>query len=107
MTRNEQHHLSTANYHFAIALTHGQRDLTDQVTLDAISMRLVAGIDALNALSPGTRDAVVGDGWRAMWAMRNRIAHAYDAVGAEVLASTVSEDIPHLMERLEAVIAKE
>jgi len=106
VTRNEQHNLSTAKYHFTIALAHGQRDLTDQVTIDAISMRIIAAIEALNALSPETRDTLVGDVWRDMRAMRNRIAHAYDTVDPDLVAITVSEDIPRLMERLEALIAK-
>lgn len=105
MTRNPQHHLATAKYHFSIAVEHGQRELTDQVTIDAISLRIMAGVDALNELTPEAREALVGDAWRDMRAMRNRIAHAYDTVDSKRLEQTLREDIPILIERLDALLA--
>jgi uncharacterized protein with HEPN domain len=61
--------------HFEVVADYGSGDLSDQRTIDAICMRLSAGIEALSGLSDADRVALFGDVWTQMWGMRNRIAH--------------------------------
>jgi uncharacterized protein with HEPN domain len=39
--------------------------------------------------------------------MRNRIAHGYDQVDEEVIWVTATDDIPRLIEQLEAILRKD
>ena len=38
--------------HFDIAINYSQRDLSDQIVIDAVAMRLSAGVEALGARIP-------------------------------------------------------
>ncbi|WP_062310256.1 hypothetical protein [Demequina rhizosphaerae] len=60
MTRTEAERLRDARRHLATALEYGQHAPLEQVHLDAICMRIAAGIEALNGLSPGSRHALFG-----------------------------------------------
>lgn len=69
--------LQEALAHFEVVAEYGTGDLSDQKTIDAICMRLSAGIEALSGLDVVDREARFGSVWNQMWGMRNRIAHAY------------------------------
>ena len=52
--------------HFEVVADYGSGDLSDQKTIDAICMRLSAGIEALSGLSDADRDALFVDVWSQM-----------------------------------------
>ena len=77
MTRTREESLREAQTHFGPMVTHAQGDLTVQLVIDAVCMRLSAGVEALARLDAPTRDRLFGDAWPLRWGMRNRIAHGY------------------------------
>ena len=89
--------LSEALEHLEAAETYASRDLTDQVVIDAIALRLSAGIEALGQLSDAERVGLLGDTWPAMRGMRNRIAHGYAGVAERYLVEVVRSDLPGLV----------
>ena len=96
--------LQEAMAHFEVVADYGSGDLSDQKTIDAICMRLSAGIEALSGLSDGDLDALFGDVWPHMWGMRNRIAHGYLLVEPAIVRSTVDRDLPVMVEAVNAAI---
>jgi uncharacterized protein with HEPN domain len=96
--------LEEALAHFEVVAEYGSGDLADQKTVDAICMRLSAGIEALSALIAADREALFGDVWNQMWGMRNRIAHGYLLVEPAIVRSTVDRDLPMMIEVVEAGI---
>ncbi len=52
--------------HFEVVADHGSGDLSHQKTIDAVCMRLSAGIEALSGLSDADRAALFGDVWTQM-----------------------------------------
>lgn len=96
--------LEEALAHFEVVAEYGSGDLADQKTVDAICMRLSAGIEALSALSAADREALFGDVWNQMWGMRNRIAHGYLLVEPAMVRSTVDRDLPMMIGVVEAAI---
>lgn len=73
-----------------------------QVTTDAMSMRLSAGLEAMSGLPIDLRDRVTAGEWKAMWGMRNRLAHGYALADGGFIRATAARDVPALIERLEA-----
>lgn len=67
--------IDEALHHLEVAQSYAQRDLTDPMTLDAISLRLAAGIEAFGSLPPHIRDEASKSDWHVLRGMRNRIAH--------------------------------
>lgn len=96
MSRTTAEILGDAHAHFA-RLENADRDLDDQLVVDAICMRLSAGIEALARLENADRDRLFGADWTVMWGMRNRIAHGYLLVNAEIVRQTVDEDLPGIV----------
>jgi uncharacterized protein with HEPN domain len=76
--------------------------LDDQLVIDAICMRLSAGVEALARLDTATRDRLFGDAWPLMWGMRNRIAHGYLLVDTDIVRRTLEHDIPPILTGIEA-----
>lgn len=85
--RQPRQMLQEAMAHFEVVAEYGSGDLSDQKTIDAICMRLSAGIEALSGLSADDREALFGDVWSQMWGMRNRIAHGYLLVEPAIVRS--------------------
>jgi uncharacterized protein with HEPN domain len=83
---------------------HAEGDLADQLVIDAVCMRLAAGVEALARLDTPTRDRLFGDAWPLMWGMRNRIAHGYLLVDTDIVRRTVQHDIPPIMARIDSEI---
>lgn len=48
-------------------------------------------------LENADRDRLFGADWTVMWGMRNRIAHGYLLVNAEIVRQTVDEDLPGIV----------
>lgn len=79
---------------------HAARDLGDQLVVDAVCMRLSAGIETLATLDPIARSEIFGADWPLMWGMRNRIAHGYLLVDSTIIRQTLAQDVPALMSRI-------
>ena len=96
--------LQEAVAHFEVVAEYGEADLTDQKTVDAICMRLSAGVEALSGLEAVEREALFGEVWNQMWGMRNRIAHGYLLVEAAIVARTLERDLPLLIDIVKSAI---
>ncbi|MCI1746997.1 MAG: DUF86 domain-containing protein [Acidipropionibacterium sp.] len=107
MSRTSVETLRDALTHFRLMMTYAQRNLNDQLVIDAVCMRLSAGIEALATLDPSVRDMIFGDDWPLMWGMRNRIAHGYLLVDSSIIRQTLMIDIPNLMARIENALEHE
>ena len=93
--------LGEALHHFRTMLGYANHDLDEQLVIDAVCVRLSAGLEVLNRLDRDVRDQLFGDKWTAMWGMRNRIAHGYLLVSAPIIRRTLEADIPELVEQIE------
>ncbi|MCL2788097.1 MAG: DUF86 domain-containing protein [Micrococcales bacterium] len=102
MGRRSPEVLHDALSHLRTAQAHAQRDLNDQVVIDAVCMRLSAGIEALANLDPDLREQLFAADWPLMWGMRNRIAHGYVLVDAVIVRRTLIRDVPTIVHRIEA-----
>ncbi len=101
MSRQPDEILRDALAHFEIVLAYAQHNLDDQLVIDAICMRLSAGIEALATLEMNVRDLLFGADWPLMWGMRNRIAHGYLLVDAAIVRQTLAQDIPKIIDRIQ------
>ena len=101
MTRSDLELLQEAALHFGFVNTYADDGELDQKTIDAISLRISAGIEVLNRLAPAKRAELFGDNWSLMWGMRNRIAHGYLLVSAERIRETVARDLPQIVATLD------
>lgn len=97
MSRQPHEILRDALAHFRLLQSHATHDLDDQLVIDAVCMRLAAGIEALAALPPEDRDSLFGTDWQLMWGMRNRIAHGYLLVEPQIVKMTIDHDIPGIV----------
>jgi uncharacterized protein with HEPN domain len=88
--------------HLDAAIAYADDGAFDEKTIDAICMRISAGVEALSALPARSRDRLFGDQWPAMWGMRNRIAHTYSRVETAVVIATVRDDLPEIRARTRA-----
>ncbi len=117
MSRSEQEVLREALTHFELMLDHARGDDTgddtggvmsdvmDQLVLDAVCMRLSAGVEVLNRLDPGVREGLFGDSWPLMWGMRNRIAHGYLLVDGAIIRRTLVTDVPAIMAQIHRALS--
>ena len=105
MSRTTRERLADATLHLDTAIAYAADGPFDEKTIDAICMRISAGIEALNALSPSRRDQLFGDQWSAMWGMRNRIANTHSRVEAAAVIATLREDLPRISARIRAYLA--
>lgn len=101
MSRQPDEILRDALAHFEIVLAYAEHDLDDQIVIDAICMRLSAGVEALGTLEPNVRDRLFGPDWSLMWGMRNRIAHGYLLVDTAIVRQTLAQDIPKIIDRIQ------
>lgn len=100
MTRTTVEILRDALAHFQIMQSHAEQDLAERLVIDAVCMRLSAGIEALAALDPNVREEMFGEVWPLMWGMRNRIAHGYLLVDTTIIRQTLIHDVPSIMSRI-------
>ncbi|MFB9775556.1 DUF86 domain-containing protein [Brevibacterium otitidis] len=93
----------------ADALTHLQKTTEylqhgeDQLVVDAICMRLSAGIEALSGWPKEERDRLFSGMWPDMRGMRNRIAHGYLDVDPQVVQ--ISRAPPHIYDLFRSTVA--
>lgn len=105
MTRTPEESLREARTHFLLMRQHAEGDVAEQLVIDAVCMRLSAGVEALARLDSATRHRLFGEAWPLMWGMRNRIAHGYLLVDTDIVLRTLQHDMPPIMARIEAELA--
>ncbi len=104
MTRSVAELLVDALSHFERIETYAEGNLDDQLVIDAICMRLSAGIESLARLDLDVLEQRFGDAWPDMWGMRNRIAHGYLLVNAKIVRQTVQDDVPQMTATIRAAL---
>lgn len=98
MSRSTPELLREALLHLELVVEYaGGEDLDRQLAIDAICMRLSAGIEVLARLDPDVRARLFGDNWQFMSAMRNRIAHGYLLVDSGIVRQTIEIDLPDIL----------
>ena len=100
MSRTTIEILQDALAHFEIMQTHAEQGLEERLVIDAVCMRLSAGIEALAAIDSDEREDIFGEVWPLMWGMRNRIAHGYLLVDTTIIRETMIHDVPSIMSRI-------
>lgn len=100
MSRSTPEVLREALAHFELMQEYAAHDLSSQLVIDAVCMRLSAGLESLNRLDPEALDELFGANWPLMWGMRNRIAHGYLLVDAGIVRRTLEHDIPPIVARI-------
>lgn len=99
MSRSKLQLLHEALFHLDRATEYAQyEDEMDQLTIDAVCMRLSAGIEVLARLDPSIREQMFGESWQLMWGMRNRIAHGYILLDSGLVRQTIAEDLPRIIQ---------
>ena len=68
----------------------------DEMAVDAIAKRIEEIGEVAKRLAPATLETMPSVNWRGVKGMREVIAHDYDDVDVEVLASVVRNDLPGL-----------
>jgi uncharacterized protein with HEPN domain len=105
VTRRPEELLRDAMAHFELMQDYAQRDLSEQLVVDAVCLRLSAGIEALAGLDAERREDLFGHSWPLMWGMRNRIAHGYLLVAADIVRRTLEVDIPPIIESIRRALS--
>lgn len=95
MSRTSDELLSEALVHFDAATDYAQvTDRDPRMILDAMSMRLFAGLETLTRLPEGLAEALFPDDWPDMRGLRHRIAHGYGAISLTRVRETVTGELP-------------
>lgn len=89
--------MSEALVHLELASSYACVDDLGQLVIDAICMRVSAGIEVLARLDPNAQSRLFGDNWQFMWGMRNRIAHGYLMVDSDIVQQTIETDLPDIV----------
>ncbi len=89
----------------AYARAGGARWWTDQLTRDAVMMRIAQIAEAAKRTSPEALAEVEGVAWAEIRGMRTRIVHDYDKVDLAILRQTVAEDLDSLIANVRKVIS--
>lgn len=97
MSRSTPELLGEALFHLELACEYAEGENLDQLVIDAICMRLSAGIEGLERLDPDVRTRLFADSWQFMWGMRNRIAHGYLLVDSDIVRQTIEIDLPDIV----------
>ena len=105
MTRSTLELLREALVHLELADTYAGNNNMDQLIIDAICMRLSAGIEVLARIDSPLRTNLFGDNWQIMWGMRNRIAHGYLLVSSDMVRQTVEVDLPDIIRMIRREIS--
>ncbi|GAB2778984.1 hypothetical protein GCM10027020_35550 [Nocardioides salsibiostraticola] len=102
MSRLTDELLREALVHLELAHAYADTSDLDQLVIDAICMRLSAGIEVLARLDPPVRSDLFGGNWQLMWGMRNRIAHGYLLVDSDIVRQTIEVDLPDIVRVIRA-----
>lgn len=100
-----RHMLDAARTAAGFARQHERADLdTNEIAAHGL-VRLIEIVgEAAARVSPTARAASPALPWPAMIAMRNRLVHGYYDVDLDVVWSTLTVDLPPLIEQLERLL---
>lgn len=73
---------------------------------DAVKMNLLQIGEISNRLSDECTDKISGVPWRAVYGLRNVIAHGYESLAEERIWDTVKNDIPQLSATLTKILTE-
>jgi uncharacterized protein with HEPN domain len=93
----------------AIAMTRRKKrtDLDKDRMLELALVRLMEIIgEAAGRVTPETRAQLPNLPWADIVAMRNRLIHGYDSVDPDILWTTIKEDLPHLLNAVNRLLAE-
>ncbi len=79
----------------------------DMLRQDAVMRRLEIIGEAVNRISPETKQKLSMIPWQAMKGTRNVAIHEYDAIEYDVIWDIVQNDLPTLVSVLEKIIPPE
>lgn len=80
---------------------------SDRMLVFALVRAIEIAGEAGSKVSAPTRQVAVDIPWSRIVSMRNRLIHAYFDVDPEIVWKTVTEELPQLLPRLRALVAKE
>ncbi len=85
----------------------GPDDLAGDRTRELALRKLVEIVgEAANRVSEETRQSHRGIPWPQIVGMRNRLVHGYDVISLERLCDTIRDDLPPLIEQLQASVCE-
>jgi uncharacterized protein with HEPN domain len=100
-----QHMLDSARVALMLANGKTREDLTRDIGLVLALMKSVENIgEAAGKLSNRFREEHAAIPWDRIIGMRNRLIHAYYDINRDILWQTVAEDLPPLIQQLEAAL---
>ena len=105
MKRDRDDLLRDALAHFEVMARYATQDTSDQLVIDAICMRLSAGLDVLANLDADIRAELFAGQWSLMWGMRNRIAHGYLLVDPAIVRQTIDHDMVVIVTSIRQALA--
>lgn len=101
MSRTVEELLGEAVIHLDAAAAYARTDTTDPtLVLDAMSMRLFAGLETLTRLPDDMADRLFVGRWADMRGLRNRIAHGYGGLDLVRLRATVDDELPQAIDAM-------
>lgn len=104
MSRSNAERVEISIKHINIAQSHLERGpLEDQMVFDAVCQRLASAIEEISPLDGDVLDAVFGDSWHLIRAMRNAIVHNYEFVSPDAIQRTFDQEIPRFLGSLETI----
>lgn len=105
MDASSQKILLDAQTHLAMAVEYSQRNIEDQMVMDAVCMRLAACIEALSYLDEEEIQTLVGPLWPMMWTARNRICQGYVFSESDALRERIERALPILLASIQKCLA--
>ena len=105
MKRDRDDLLRDALAHFEVINRYAAQDTNDQLVIDAICMRLSAGLDVLADLDAQIRAELLAGQWSLMWGMRHRIAHGYLLVDPAIVRQTIDHDMVSIVASIRQALA--
>ncbi len=96
MSRTPEEALTVALFHFDAVAEYVAEDVTRQMAIDAIALRLASGIEAMSKLDRTYLEDLFGE-WHAMRGMRNLIAHGYIVTDSALVLESAVHELPSIV----------
>lgn len=80
--------------------------LDEEVALDAVALHLSSALDCIGKMPDADRDAACDSAWPHIRSLRNRIAHGYLWIDADVVRDVVREHLAGTERRLVVLAAR-
>ncbi len=102
------HMLESAKQATAFIEGQNRQELEDNAMLSLAILRCLEVIgEAASRITRERQDALPQIPWAQIIAMRNRLVHAYYDIKFDIVWSTVTQDLPPLIQELEAIVNRE